>query len=651
MSVQYYGLITELPEEDAFLEVTADGQDRLVQVKFADSYSLTVYVDEGGSITLYDILGRETTADHSAALFTIMPSEQPVTAIAAPENGYKFIGWEIGSVIPSKNKTFTFTMTDNTVLRALFEKTQEAYALQYSGTPTEAGEYELQCQDAEGNDVKVIVYVKDTAPPITEYSCYLTRYDKDGSSKTMYLPNIQVIEEDDNAQVTEISTIIYGFDDNFAMDLGTVQSFAVTFDRVQPKKVEDPEWDPGYTKDMFFGNVDYTKQDEWSNAFWFEAFKYFIEGWQNLNFGIVDGEFKQTGGFKFHFEPQVDRITGVSYDDLYPVLDETVIFSGQAQYDFVPNRLQRMRMTLPLVTSTMIPSGTSQEYYTVTYRMYDEEGIEEVFTQTFPKGVRSVVPNVPTEWMFKARGAMFDYWLDNEGIMHMPGERLNKDILTLYGHWTKAKYAFYTDSSDTVELKGGENFTGVSRATMIIIGAGGTGGTGTPAGTGYAGLGGGGGSGAYVTRTASISNESIIIMTEGSSDKESTVTIGNNTYRAAPGSRGHDATLDSRGIYAQPGKGGAGGQPKGVPGTDAIMKDGIIKVGEGGWLAKEEYGVGFENYYVDFEREGESGTIGPFSSYHDDRGQFSQCGVGGDGSSYSASRKPGQNGKVIILLS
>ena len=649
MSIQYYGLITELPEEDALLEVTADGQDKLVQVKFADSYSLTLYVDEGGSVEVHDILGREATADHSAALFMIMPSEQPVTVVATAESGYRFIGWQVGTVTPSQNKTFTFMMTGNAVLKALFERSQEAYGLQYHGTPTETGTYELQGVDAGGTSLKIEVRVLDPEPPIVDDSCYLTRYDKDGSSVTMYLPNVQSIEETDTASITEISTIIYGFNDNFAMDIGTTQSFTVTFDRVQPKSVEDPVRPDNVTDDMFWGSVDYTQQDKWSNTFWFWAMKRLIEGWQNLNFGIVDDQFKQTGGFRFHFEPQDDRLTGVSYKELYPTIDENVVVVGQLQYNYNQSILQHMRLSIPLTTSTMIPNTDIQEKYVVTYHLNDGAGADVTAIQTYPIGVKSIAPNVPPSWMSKAKGATFDYWIGN-GVEYGVGDRVPEGIRDLYGHWTPAKYAVYTTTRESKSYTIGDICPGATKLTCILIGAGGNGGQGHRVKQGgWRHYGGGGGSGAYVVKTIKVTDETEFTITRGisgtTSRSNSKIVVGETTYEAANGSKGNNATS------AHGGTGGAGGVPKGVKGGDA--EEGVGGIGAD--LSSSEDSVGFVGYSVEYNGPSGSASIGPFSSKNGLTGYENLIGVGGDGvqngGTSGSNIKPGNDGIVIVILS
>lgn len=502
MSIQYYGLITELPEEDAFLEVTADGQDRLVQVKFADSYSLTLYVDEGGSVKVSDVLGREATADSSAALFMIMPSEQPVTVVATSETGYKFIGWQVGTVTPSQNKTFTFTMSANTVLRAVFERSEEDYAIQYFGTPTDAGEYTLQAVDKEGKEVKVIVEVRDTVPVGPKHPCYLIRYDKNGAQKVFYLPNVQSIEEVDSVKITEISSIIYGFDNNFVMDLGVTQSYTINIKRAQPSGWE-------YTDDWS------DDQDKWSNGKWFTELKAFLDDWQNLNYGIVNEDrFDRTGGYRLIFEPPTytENGTVVTNTELYPPIDRTGFIVGGITMTQSGNNLQYLSVSIPFSVASMRRQIQTAEGTPVKLKPnYSGLSDKSVY---FPENFNYPAPSAPREWNTVTGSLAFEYWSyiqDGATRTAYAGKLVDSSVKTLTASWNMpiclkkydVEYGGEVDRgrvmfSEIPEISG--QLDSIKRMRIWLVGGGGCG-TQVENGT-YPNA--GGGSGGYVDQTFGI---------------------------------------------------------------------------------------------------------------------------------------------------
>lgn len=371
----------------------------------------------------------------------------------------------------------------------------------YSGIPTEVGEYTLPSEDDFGNGINLIVKVIDRA--VEENNCYLIRYDEDGEY-ILPLPNIQSIEETLTASITEISTMIYGFDDNFVTDLGTTQKYAVTLRRIQPIDVKpirdgDPEWVPQSYKDI----DDWSESVNWSNGAWLRAFEAFIDGWQNLNWGMIDTDGNRTkekvrsGGFRLRFWPPSEsyREYVKLYDDLYPEIDRMGFISGSISPRFSGNNLQYLDVTIPLAVSSMIKSSQQVGEDKVTY-LIGVSGRTDSFVHNLPVNIKDVAPNPPVSWIPLALGKVFLHWSEGSDIYNV-GDRVEANS-TLTADWMNPRYAIlYKDVGDyLVDLE--EVWTTCGGFTHIqawVIGGGG--GPGVSLEDGKSG--GGGGSGDFVT--------------------------------------------------------------------------------------------------------------------------------------------------------
>ena len=80
---------------------------------------------------------------------------------------------------------------------------------------------------------------------------------RDNSTTTIKLPYIKSIVTSVTASLTEISTIIYGYRNNFCMDLGTSQTISLKLERVNPIDYNDRSTDP----------------EMWSNGKWYRWFE------------------------------------------------------------------------------------------------------------------------------------------------------------------------------------------------------------------------------------------------------------------------------------------------------------------------------------------------------------------------------------------
>lgn len=267
--------------------------------------------------------------------------------------------------------------------------------------------------------------------PSGDSVAWIARYSGEGS-EIMDIPNIQSIEEVDSANLTEISTIVCGYDQNFVMDLGTTQKFTVTFKRVQPRVVIDDN--------------DYSRhQHVWSNGHWFKMFKRFTDIWQNLTKNQDD---VRTGGFTFHFEPTTEPSRpSVDYTDLYPAFTRNVFIAGAITAQF-SNNLQYMTVSLPLATGSMIRTKTQTvaNAHQVTYTS-GNSGIatpQESTVYKYPDGMAFMVAYPPEDWIARATTKRFVEWRLPGGTGYAPGEVVTgttsviNNIATLNSYWISA---------------------------------------------------------------------------------------------------------------------------------------------------------------------------------------------------------------------
>ena len=283
-----------------------------------------------------------------------------------------------------------------------------------NGKPTTEGTYTVTCSYTLwlvitsitiDRSFKVHIYEKFPDPdplPVpsggVKGDCYLARYSTDsGAGAYIHIPYIQSIEETDSAQVTEISTIIYGYERNFAMDLGTTSRLNVTFTRVQPKSCVDGRTVNG----TFVYDTNFNNQEKWSNGHWFTMLKSFTDVWQNLTYN-EDG--LRTGGFTFHFKPESQ------FSDLYPEINCNAFISGSISASFSTN-LQKMIVTLPLAIGSMVRTAVQETGgHQVTYGSGVISAPYTSFKSYYPSGLEFPVAYPPTEWVRSAELKMFKEW-------------------------------------------------------------------------------------------------------------------------------------------------------------------------------------------------------------------------------------------------
>lgn len=213
------------------------------------------------------------------------------------------------------------------------------------------------------------------AAPGTMGTAYLRKRTEDGGTETIYLPQITNLETTFTAQLTEISTIIFGYENMFCMDMGNSMKFNLTCKRVNPFPYDDHSSNP----------------ENWSNGKWYrEYIEPFFNYWQNLGQDAFSSSDVLVGGFRFIFEP--------SDTTIHSRIDRNVFLSGSinAQYSTtymvvqIPLQVARMQTT---------ESGTGSTL-TVTLHMmdYNAGSGELTYEVQVPENFSSNIPYCPSEW-------------------------------------------------------------------------------------------------------------------------------------------------------------------------------------------------------------------------------------------------------------
>ncbi|MBQ7404883.1 MAG: InlB B-repeat-containing protein, partial [Candidatus Methanomethylophilaceae archaeon] len=199
--------------------------------------------------------------------------------------------------------------------------------------------------------------------------------------RIMNLGTVQTITDTITSQLARIPTMVYGYDDRFVMDLGSVRRLSVGFLRVNPFPYDDSSSDP----------------EMWSNGKWWMEFTSLLDFWQNFGYDIDTGE--RLGGFRLHIEPPEGD------EDLYPIIDKNVFLSGSVtprfevgklSYTFPVTvaRMMRQKLNVPTVTLTFNSGITSNEPLVVNY----------------PEGSDVPLPAYSPVWQLASDGRVFSGW-------------------------------------------------------------------------------------------------------------------------------------------------------------------------------------------------------------------------------------------------
>ena len=539
--------------------------------------------------------GVQVTSPQSFPVAKNTTPELSVTDIVA---GYAFDHWDIVEsdgvdVLESTNANnplsgFT-VIEDETEFTPILRSTEGLTGITISGTPQTPGEYTLQCIDGTQSPFYLNVIVKNR--PVAADTNRLERYDSGGLTEVFYLPNIQSIEETDSVQLTEMSSIVYGFDNNFVMDTGVTQRFTVDFIRVQPTSVNNSGDNP----------------ERWSNGYWFMKLKEFLDGWQNLNSGTVDGgtTVVRTGGFRMVISPTREVLrsgTQADYSMLYPDIDRTGFIIGNVTMTQSGNNLQYLKVTIPFVVGSMIRQVQPVGGHEVSLVSTADDLSK---TMIFPVDFDFPAPSVPSSWLASIGSRVFAGWTyqdaQSQDVEVQTNELVPSDVDELEVEWGEPiwiRKVVYSDMPSngygtlTFSSLGIDSIlSSVKRIRIWAVGGGGGGASGSSNETLY----GGGGSGGYADVTfgvdLSLYNRFVIQIGKGGAGEQggkggdgggSSLTLGGTQaelklVEVEGGSGGR--------LRGQGGKAGLGGEPGQTVTWDDMVSGWGMPGGRGGAIA------------------------------------------------------------------
>lgn len=274
------------------------------------------------------------------------------------------------------------------------------------------------------------------------------------------LPPVQTYEYSFQSSLTEISTMVYGYRNNFCMDLGNTLRINVSFERINPQPYSDDSKDP----------------DVWSNGKWYRYLESCLDYWQN-NAMDVDDPTVQAGGARFEFVP--DDL------ELFPIQGYNVFVIGNLNMTY--KTVQTITFTIPMVASRMIGNAKPLEKVTLYLRTY-VMNTETIFKTevTVPKGYNVPVPECPSAFYDKQPGKIFIGWVDESGRAYSAGSSVvwTGDTV-LFANWKSAQEVHVYSEEKFVGVETPLTVPlGITRAVAYVVGGGGGAGGSAVAATG-----------------------------------------------------------------------------------------------------------------------------------------------------------------------
>lgn len=400
----------------------------------------------------------------------------------------------------------------------------------------------------------------------------------DTEKHSVTVPMVTAIGITYNVTMAEFSTLLYGVDNNFAMDMGTGRVFTISCARVTPNDCKDALTDPAM----------------WSNGKWWVEFQKFWDHWQNLSYETVNGDERVQGGADFIYQPVFDGYPKeIGTGDISPKIADTnplmnrissnVFLMGSMSPQF---GVQRMTWSMQLFEARVFAEGDETDTVTFTFTA---GGISVPYS--YPKGSQAFLPSPTSAQSTKVGetgGAIVSEW-ESGGTRYGFGDLLiaDKDMsftavtvepVATYIRGTLSEYR----NSAYPQIFVPEDCT---NARIIIVGSGGLGGK---KADGWPHPGGGGGSGYTKTYNVTGLNPGDEVTWQVGSPRSKSkgdtwVSIGSSFYaEAAEGGNGADGPKGSGQLDAAGGAGENDGGARRAEGQEARGRSGKGSVGEPG---------------------------------------------------------------------
>lgn len=354
--------------------------------------------------------------------------------------------------------------------------------------------------------------------------CHLMVY-HDGIRDMIRFEVVDSIEDTITANLNSTSTVVFGADNRFIMDLGTSRKFTLNISRANPVGYDDSSDD----------------QTLWSNGKWLREFLNMIDFWQNFGRDPYSG--KSTGGMRFYFSPSAE------VKETYPTIDSNVFIVGTISPRYVAPQL--LKLSIPLQVAGMDVASAGQPTEFVTYQS-TIKGMDSV-EQEFIKGARVSVISMPSEWEEYTGGQLLVSWQGSDGKTYYPGELVKLTSgMTLTANWKKCLFRISSEDSYWDAI-------GYGRLMIYAVGGGGAGASCARDTTIH--VGGGGGAGYTRLITIPVRQGDEISWTIGAGGKP------DSSGKTRNGGNGGETVVSLNGLEILRAEGGSGGKAPNVDDT------------------------------------------------------------------------------------
>ena len=379
---------------------------------------------------------------------------------------------------------------------------------------------------------------------------------KTASEVTVYLPVVTNVEDVYTANLTEISTYIYGYRNRFVMDMGVTRKITLEVVRPNPPEYND-------------SSNDWRYQEQWSNGKWMTKLIELLDPWQNLmNPIVVDGKTTYKGGFALHYESS-DKTLMMDFD-------QNVFLSGSLSPVY---GVQNLQFSLPLLVARN--SGSKADVPKVTVTLLSNTSPSDTKAITYPEGTMTPAPAVPATWMdLVSDSTSFKNWTMGNTVV-WPGQMVEWENCTLSANWKQplSTRIFSGGDSGTLTVP-----TGAIRMTVYAVGGGGgAGGWRQPSSVHVYLAGGGGGAGKFIVKSRAVKAGSELIYNVGLGGAGGDG--GNAGWAGAAGEDGNPTTVammvGDKKVVLIDAPGGKGGQVCETSSDGSPKPQTIAKGGEG----------------------------------------------------------------------
>lgn len=270
---------------------------------------------------------------------------------------------------------------------------------------------------------------------------YPARGGRPAVKETLAIDMVVNVERSVNVNLTEMPTLIYGYRNNFCMDLGATEKVTFKCERNNPPNYSDSSSDPA----------------RWSNGKWYRHLEDLFDRWQN--FGL-NAEGVQTGGCTLSFDPEDEAL-------MAPISGNAFLV-GALSPDY---SVQKMTFSLPMQFATMKPgSSGAAERVTLTLVSSTDSGSTLRTTVTVLKGYPQTV-DLPSEWEDSNKDAVFLGWRTDSASIPAGGTYTFYGDATLTAVWQTYTHWHFFQTSNKVTVP-----SNVDSVKVTIVGGGGGGG-------------------------------------------------------------------------------------------------------------------------------------------------------------------------------